>query len=230
MKIWLSSDYHFNHDKEFIWKVRGFGSVEEMNETIVKKNNECVAPEDTLIICGDLMLGGADKLEEGLALLNRMNGRKLVVGGNHDTTNRREAYLKAGISVFDAYAFTYRKYHFYASHYPTLCSNYDDGKTLRAKTLNLCGHTHATDPFADWNKGCIYHCEVDAHECYPVLLDDIIEEMKTKVEECKAQLQIEESSSIIRCNKCIYTYPNCGYIPKFCKSYKRDPPDGGYYG
>jgi len=178
MNIWISSDYHFNHDKEFIWKARGFESVEEMNETIVKKNNECVAPEDTLIICGDLMLGGADKLEEGLALLNRMNGLKLVVGGNHDTHNRREAYLRTGIPVFDAYAFTYRKYHFYASHYPTLCSNYDDGKTLRAKTLNLCGHTHATDPFVDWSKGCIYHCEVDAHECYPVLLDDIIEEMK----------------------------------------------------
>lgn len=82
MNIWISSDYHFNHDKEFIWKARGFESVEEMNETIVKKNNECVAPEDTLVICGDLMLGGADKLEEGIALLNRMNGRKLVVGGN----------------------------------------------------------------------------------------------------------------------------------------------------
>ena len=106
MNIWISSDYHFNHDKEFIWKARGFESVEEMNETIVKKNNECVAPEDTLIICGDLMLGGADKLEEGLALLNRMNGLKLVVGGNHDTPNRREAYLRTGIPVFDAYAFT----------------------------------------------------------------------------------------------------------------------------
>ena len=184
MKIWLSSDYHFIRDKEFISRARGFEIVEEMNVTIVKKNNECVAPEDTLIICGDLMLGGADKLEEGLTLLNRMNGRKLVVGGNHDTTARREAYLKAGIPVFDAYAFTYRKYHFYASHYPTLCSNYDDGKTLRAKTLNLCGHTHTADPFADWDKGCIYHCEVDAHECYPILLDDVIEEMKDKVKDC----------------------------------------------
>lgn len=63
MKIWLSSDYHLNHDKEFIWKARGFKSVEEMNEAIITRNNELVSPEDTLIICGDLMLGGADKLE-----------------------------------------------------------------------------------------------------------------------------------------------------------------------
>lgn len=179
MNIWISSDYHFNHDKEFIWKARGFESVEEMNETIVKKNNECVAPEDTLVICGDLMLGGADKLEEGIALLNRMNGRKLVVGGNHDTANRREAYLRAGIPVFDAYAFTYRKYHFYASHYPTLTGNLDDlNKPLKNKIINLCGHTHTTNPFVDMDKGIIYHCEVDAHNSYPVLLDNIINDIK----------------------------------------------------
>ena len=184
MKIWLSSDYHFNHDKQFIWKARGFESVEEMNETIVKKNNECVAPEDTLIICGDLMLGGADKLEEGLALLNRMNGRKLVIAGNHETINRREAYHRFGIPVLDAYAFTYRKYHFYASHYQTLCSNYDDGdKPLRARIINLCGHTHTTDPFADMSKGLIYHVECDAHNCYPISIDKIIEELKRKVKE-----------------------------------------------
>lgn len=228
MNIWISSDYHFNHDKEFIWKARGFESVEEMNETIVKKNNECVAPEDTLIICGDLMLGGADKLEEGLALLNRMNGLKLVVGGNHDTPNRREAYLRAGIPVFDAYAFTYRKYHFYASHYPTLTGNLEK-ESLKQVTCNLFGHTHQTSNF--YNEiPFMYHVGVDSHECYPVLLDDVIKEMNEKIEECKAQLQIEKLKSIVRCDKCIYTYPNCGYIPEFCKSYKRDPPDGGYYG
>lgn len=186
MNIWISSDYHFNHDKEFIWKARGFESVEEMNETIVKKNNECVAPEDTLIICGDLMLGGADKLEEGLALLNRMNGLKLVVGGNHDTSNRREAYLRTGIPVFDAYAFTYRKYHFYASHYPTLTGNLEK-ESLKQVTCNLFGHTHQTSNF--YNEiPFMYHVGVDSHECYPVLLDDVIKEMNEKVEECKAQL------------------------------------------
>lgn len=181
MNIWISSDYH---DKEFIWKARGFESVEEMNETIVKKNNECVAPEDTLIICGDLMLGGADKLEEGLALLNRMNGLKLVVGGNHDTPNRREAYLRAGIPVFDAYTFAYRKYHFYASHYPTLTGNLEK-ESLKQVTCNLFGQTsnfYNEIPF-------MYHVGVDSHECYPVLLDDIIKEMRSARLSCRLKSQ-----------------------------------------
>ena len=179
MNIWISSDYHFNHDKEFIWKARGFESVEEMNETIVKKNNECVAPEDTLIICGDLMLGGADKLEEGIALLNRMNGRKLVVGGNHDTANRREAYLRVGIPVFDAYAFTYRKYHFYASHYPTITTNsLDSNKHFKNRIWNIHGHTHSTDCFTENFIG--FNCCVDAWNCYPIEINEIIKLLHQK--------------------------------------------------
>lgn len=177
MKIWLSSDYHFNHDKPFIWESRGFNSVEEMNEAIVERNNELVSPDDTLIILGDIMLGGPDKIEEGMQLLNRMNGDKLIILGNHDTDNRKRAYTNNGLSIFYAYMFNYKKYHFYLSHYPTLCSNYDDGKKLTQKTLNLCGHSHYKDPFADWDKGCIFHVEVDGNNCYPWALDDIIKKM-----------------------------------------------------
>ena len=32
MAIYLTSDWHFGHDREFIWKARGYSSVEEMNE------------------------------------------------------------------------------------------------------------------------------------------------------------------------------------------------------
>ena len=37
--IYFSSDLHLNHDKDFIWRERGFSSVEEMNETIVDNFN-----------------------------------------------------------------------------------------------------------------------------------------------------------------------------------------------
>ena len=35
--IWLISDTHFNHNKDFIWSPRGFNSVWEMNEVIIEK-------------------------------------------------------------------------------------------------------------------------------------------------------------------------------------------------
>ena len=45
-KIWLSSDFHFCHDREFIYKPRGFESVEEMNAAIVENWNKNVSNED----------------------------------------------------------------------------------------------------------------------------------------------------------------------------------------
>lgn len=182
LNIYVSSDYHLNHDKEFIWKARGFDSVEEMNEAIITRNNELLSPDDTLIICGDLMLGGSENLEKGIEMLNRMNGKKLIVGGNHDTRARREAYLKANIPVFDAYAFTYRKYHFYASHYPTLTGNLEQ-ESLKQVTCNLFGHTHQTTNF--YNEiPFIYHVGVDSHNCYPVHLDTVIEDMEQQAKKC----------------------------------------------
>ena len=35
--IYFSSDLHFLHDRAFIWGARGFESVDEMNEEIIKR-------------------------------------------------------------------------------------------------------------------------------------------------------------------------------------------------
>ena len=178
-KIWVTSDLHFMHNKPFIYEQRGFQSVYEMNEAIVKRFNEVVKPEDDVYILGDLMLNDN---EAGRQLINRLNGWLHIVYGNHDTSARREIYSHIWklVEAGDALTLKY-KYHFYLSHYPTLCANYDEDKPLKARIINLCGHSHTTDPFADWDKGLIYHCEVDAHNCAPVLLDDIICDCENKL-------------------------------------------------
>ena len=113
--IWLSSDWHFNHDKEFIWKDRGFSSVQEMNNEIIQRHNEVIKPEDTLYILGDVMLGGQN--ESGLDLIKSVNGNKIIIAGNHDTNKRREAYKeKLDIQVYDALTIKSNGYHFYMSH------------------------------------------------------------------------------------------------------------------
>ena len=35
-RVWVISDLHLGHDKPFVWEARGFDSVEEMNQTIIK--------------------------------------------------------------------------------------------------------------------------------------------------------------------------------------------------
>lgn len=183
--IWLTSDFHFCHNQPFLYEPRGFKNIEEMNEDIIQRHNSIVAPEDDVIVLGDLMLNDTEK---GIKCVNRLNGNLHIIFGNHETTARIEAYtnFKTGTEFWGyAVPYKYKKYSFYLSHYPTLTGNLDNDKPLKARVINLCGHSHTQDRWADWDKGLIYHVEMDAHNCYPILLDDIIEEMKNKVKECK---------------------------------------------
>lgn len=179
-KIWLSSDYHFCHNRPFIYETRGFNNIWDMNKDIIEKHNSCVNMEDEVYILGDLMLNDNN---EGLKCIKQLKGNLHIILGNHCTNTRIELYKTCYNITEVKYAdmLKYKGYHFYLSHYPTLCSNLDTDKPLKARTINLCGHSHATNPFEDWDKGFIYHCEVDAHDCCPVLLDDIIEEIKEKL-------------------------------------------------
>ena len=39
---------------------------------------------------------------------------------------------------------------------------------------------HTTNKWLDWDKGLIYHVEVDAHNFFPVSLDTILNEIDEK--------------------------------------------------
>ena len=237
-KIYLTSDLHLGHDREFIWKARGFNSIEEMNETIVQKWNETVSAEDDVYILGDVILGDPSNIE----YVKRLNGKLHIVLGNHDTSKREGMYrnLPNVIEVAEiGIRLKYKKHNFILTHYPMMTGNLEK-ESLKQMNLNLYGHTHQASNFFN-DMPFMYHVGVDSHNCYPVLLDDIIEEMYAKVKECVAFLDEEPAepvqpavsqTAIPRCDKCVYTWPSCGDNDKFggCKIYTRDPPDGGFYG
>lgn len=187
-KIYITSDLHFSHDREFIWRPRGFNSVYEMNEAIVKRAWEVMDAGDTLYILGDLMLKDD---EMGLKLVNQLPGYKHIIYGNHDTDNRIAKYNERIANLQSAQWATrlnYNGYHFYLSHYPSITSNNDYDKPLKQRMLNLCGHSHVQDKWADWDKGYIYHVEVDCHNCFPICIDEIIEDFRYKTGDCRVNI------------------------------------------
>ena len=118
----------------------------------------------------------------GCHCFNQLKGWKYIIIGNHDTDTRLELYhnLRGVLGISYADVIKYEGYHFYLSHYPTITSNHDYDKPLKNRMLNLCGHTHTNDKFSDWDKGYIYHCELDAHNMRPVEITQIIEDIKNK--------------------------------------------------
>ena len=175
--IYFTSDLHFGHNKEFIYKVRGFDSIEEHDEALISNWNSMVSDEDTVFVLGDIMLKDNDN---GIRCWNRLRGHKKVIWGNHDTAAKRALILECpnteeiGFATF----WEYDDHIYYLSHYPTLTANHDDNEPNKKKVYNICGHTHSTDKFHDFDKGLIYHVEPDCHNNCPVSIDTIISDLK----------------------------------------------------
>lgn len=179
MAIFIVSDLHLGHSKDFIYDVRGFENVEDMNAEIIRRWNRVVGEEDDVFVLGDLVMGSLENMQ----LLEELNGRLHIVRGNHDTDTRWDFYQKLPnvVEAENSLYLRYDGYKFYLSHYPTITTRADVGKPLKKCLVNLCGHTHTKDPFEDWGLGMIYHCEVDAHDCAPVRIDKIIADLKQKM-------------------------------------------------
>jgi len=52
-KIFFTSDTHFNHDREWVFKARGFSNIKEHNDCLIKNINELVRENDILFHLGD---------------------------------------------------------------------------------------------------------------------------------------------------------------------------------
>lgn len=81
MATWFTADTHFGHARIIELCERPYGNVDEMNEALVNNWNALVADDDIVFILGDLALG---KIDDSLVYVAALNGRKVLVPGNHD--------------------------------------------------------------------------------------------------------------------------------------------------
>lgn len=83
METWFTSDLHFGHVNilKYMRQQRPFSSLEEMADEIIERHNELVAENDTVYILGDLSMG---KVVDNVPIVQRMNGKKTLIPGNHD--------------------------------------------------------------------------------------------------------------------------------------------------
>lgn len=176
--IYLTSDWHFGHNKDFLYEPRGFKTIKEHNQKLIENHNSIVNDDDDVYVLGDLMLSDP---KEGLKCISQLKGKIHLIRGNHDTDRKMEMYqMLPNIVEICGWStmLKYKKYSFYLSHWPTMTPNIEK-ESLKQTVINLFGHTHQqTDFYNDIPQ--MYHVGIDSHNGYPVLLDDIIEEIKIK--------------------------------------------------
>lgn len=105
MRFW-TSDLHLNHARILeLCPERPWADVQAMNRGLIDAWNDAVGPEDDVWVVGDFAMGS---IHDSLQLVPALNGRKILVPGNHDRCSpayphRRDrvrdwemAYLQAG--------------------------------------------------------------------------------------------------------------------------------------
>jgi len=132
------SDTHFGHTNSWAkfkledgcTPLRPFSSTEEMDETMIERWNDRVKPGDTVYHLGDVVIN-----RKYLHLVSRLNGRKILIRGNHDIF-RHEDYRDVGFEQIHGVRVFVDK--FILSHIPL----HPDCVSGRFR-VNVHGHLHA---------------------------------------------------------------------------------------
>ena len=119
MTDFVTADLHFSHTNiiKFCPVTRyGMKDADHMNSILVAEWNRDVQPEDTVYILGDVAFG---RVERATAILQGLNGRKILIAGNHDHKNLRDPAFRACFDeVHPYYEMTYNGTFVVMFHYP----------------------------------------------------------------------------------------------------------------
>ncbi len=104
MATCFTADLHLGHENIIGYCDRPFANAQAMNRSLVDGWNDVVEPDDTVWVLGDVALG---RISDTLAMVSLLNGRKLLLAGNHDrcwaghgcrAEDWTERYLGAGFA------------------------------------------------------------------------------------------------------------------------------------
>lgn len=148
-KIFVSSDFHLGHQREFVWKDRGYSSIQEHDEMLIAILNETVRPNDILFFLGDFCLNSTPQQFD--AYLDAIKCQNIMtLWGNHNNPHEKAVYRKL-VGDNEQYPVKYKNMTYlghYADvilngqfvvlfHYPILIWN-----EMKNGAWCLCGHSH----------------------------------------------------------------------------------------
>lgn len=166
--LFFTADTHFGHFNIIEYTKRPFKSSEHMNKELIRRWNERVKPEDTVIIVGDFCFKASEKASErgnGMPLkaqyyANQLNGHKIFIKGNHDTNNGLTTKITALIMEFGGIEV-------YITH--------DPANSHPVYQLNICGHVHKLWKCEKKKNGIIINVGVDVNDFYPISLREVLD-------------------------------------------------------
>lgn len=177
--IFFTSDTHFGHANVMQYCNRPWTMVNEMDDGLIERWNNCIKPGDTVYHLGDFCLTKRVDVIDGW--LSRLNGTIRLVRGNHDEWTKRYDRLvnKDKIKWIQDYAertfvVEGKKHKIIMSHFPMLFWH-----KSHHGSIMLHGHSHGGAQTYN-EKVRRMDVGVDCHNWHPVLLENVITMMDAK--------------------------------------------------
>lgn len=98
---YYTSDLHFCHANIIKYEDRPFNSANEMDDYLIYKWNNRVKKNDEVFVLGDFAFCDGNKANE---LLDKLNGKKYLITGNHDSFLKDKIFNKSKFEWIRDYA------------------------------------------------------------------------------------------------------------------------------
>lgn len=129
------SDLHFLHQNILHFDQRPFTTVGEMAHALITNWNSTVTNQDTVYILGDFCWG---KEPDWIRILDKLNGNKVLIRGNHDLKNMSANLKSKFADIKDYKEIDDNGRTVIMCHYPILAYKH----SFDINTFMLFGHVH----------------------------------------------------------------------------------------
>ena len=176
----FTADCHFNHKSILkLGSGRDFKSIEDMNDTIIKKWNDKVSSKDDVYILGDMFWGMNEFQIQ--SYMDKLKGHKHLIIGNHDKINE---YVKSNRfkEIVQYKELEMDNTGVILTHYPL--AEWDG---FYYGTYHLYGHVHGTFNLAEFTlkrerpNGNCWDVGVDNNNFEPVTFEEIKEKIRQNI-------------------------------------------------
>jgi len=177
--LFVTSDTHFNHNKDFIYAKRGYNNPRQMTEDMIEVINNTVGENGILLHLGDFCLNSTE--EDVAYIMSKLRIKALwLLWGNHNNPIQKSyggrvnqvCAWNSGLFIrYLGHYFSFRRgpKEFVCFHYPI---SIWDG--ISKGSMHLCGHSHGGFPqsLPSAKTGKILDCGWDVHN-KPLTMNEI---------------------------------------------------------
>lgn len=166
MKNFYIADLHLFHENILRLSNRPFSTLTKMHETIIENWNKKVTKDDNVYILGDVSLGHT---QEVIKILKQLNGRKILIIGNHDhKCLKNKEFRNEFIEITSYKELEDNNKKVILFHYPI-----EEWNGYFRNSIHLYGHVHINDMNLKPLKNR-YNVGIDKLNFEPCSLDEII--------------------------------------------------------